>query len=197
MAKKKSIRLAAIRFCDNAGDIVEFGKAAQRENLKDEFISWAYDYAIIKLYREFESLMFDALVGAINNDTKTISASTGYSFPEHLNEEICRFLVTGTAYFDFRGRAGLIKTLKNFVPPEHYLIEVVKARKYKESLEQLVSLRNFAAHSSKQSKNSALEVIGQKRMSSSGAWLKRQSRLEALVDKLKDLAMEVHGHAPY
>jgi len=197
MAKKKSVQLAAKRFCDNADDIVEFGKAAHRENLTDEFVSWAYDYAVIKLYREFESLMFDALVDAINNDTKTLSASTGHDFPKHLNEEICRFLVTGTAYFDFRGRDGLIKTLKNFVPPEHYLIGVVKAQKYKKTLEQLVSLRNFAAHSSKQSKNSALEAIGQRRISSSGAWLKRQCRLEGLVDKLKNLAMEVHSYAPY
>ena len=147
MGRKKSVQLAAKRFCENADDIVAFGKTVCQGNLKDEYVSWAYDYAIIKLYREFESLMFDALVGAINNDTTTLSASTGHGFPKHLSQEVCRFLVTGTGYFDFRGRDGLVKTLRTFVPQEHYLVEVVKDQKYKKTLEQLVSLRNFAAHS--------------------------------------------------
>lgn len=197
MPKKKSVQLAAKRFCEKADEIVVFGTVAREEDLKDEFISWAYDYAVIRLYREFESLMFDALVGAINNDTTALSASTGHDFPKHLNQDICRFLVTGTGYFDFRGRDGLIKTLKNFAPPDHYLIDVVKDQKYKKALEQLVSLRNFAAHSSKQSRKQALQSIGQKNLASSGAWLKRQSRLEALVNKLKDLAIEIHDNAPY
>lgn len=109
MARKKSVQLAAKRFCENADEIVAFGKVACSENLKDEFTSWSYDYAVIKLYREFESLMFDALVGAINNDTATLAASTGHNFPKHLSEDICRFLVTGSGYFDFRGREGLIR----------------------------------------------------------------------------------------
>lgn len=191
------MQLAARRFCENADEIIAFGRAARHENLKDEFVSWAYNYAVIKLYREFESLMFDALVGAINNNTATLSASTGHDFPDHLNQDICRFLVTGTGYFDFRGRDGLIKTLKTFVSHDHYLIAVVKDQKYKKALERLVSLRNYAAHSSKQSRNAALQAIEQKNLASSGAWLKRQSRLEDLVDKLKGLAMEIHGKAPY
>ena len=54
MARKKSVQLAAKRFCENADDIIAFGKTARQGNLKDEFVSWAYDYAVIKLYREFE-----------------------------------------------------------------------------------------------------------------------------------------------
>lgn len=141
--------------------------------------------------------MFDALVGAINNDTRTLASSTGHSFPDHLTEEVCRFLITGTGYFDFRGRDGLISTLKNFVPSNHYLVVTVKDSKYKDALEQLMSLRNFATHSSKQSKNAALKAIQQQRISSSGAWLKRKNRLEKLVDKLKNMAMEIHKNAPY
>ena len=57
----------------------------------DEHISWLYSYAIIRLYREFESLVLDALVGAINNDTTTVSTTTGVKFPKHLSTEVsCR-----------------------------------------------------------------------------------------------------------
>lgn len=43
----------------------------------DETISLIYDGAIIRLYRAFEILMLDALVGAINNDTETVSNTLG------------------------------------------------------------------------------------------------------------------------
>lgn len=87
--------------------------------------------------------------------------------------------------------------MRTFVPHDHYLIEVIKDQNYKKPLEQLVSLRNFAAHNSKQSKNAALQAIGQKNLASSGAWLKRQDRLQKLVDKLKDMAIEIYQEAPY
>ena len=41
--------------------------------LGDEHVSWCHDLAIIRLYRAFESLMLDTLVGALNNDTSTLS----------------------------------------------------------------------------------------------------------------------------
>jgi hypothetical protein len=37
--------------------------------LKEEYNYWCADHAIIRLYREFENLMLDALAGAINNDS--------------------------------------------------------------------------------------------------------------------------------
>ena len=33
--------------------------------------------------------------------------------------------MTGRGYFDFKGRDGLIKTLKQYLPDDHYLVEVV------------------------------------------------------------------------
>lgn len=197
MPRKKAVKKAAKDFCHSIDKIVDFTHEADRQSLGDESISWIYDHAIIKLYREFESLMLDALIGVINNDTQTLSKVTGHSFPKHLTQDVCRFLVTGTGYFDFRGRDGLIRTLKNFVPDDHYIVLTIKQKKYKSTLEQLVALRNFATHNSEQSKNAALKAIGQQRMSSSGAWLKKQSRLEDLADSLKMLAMEIHDHAPF
>jgi len=113
--------------------------------------------------------MFDALVGAINNDTSTISETTGHDFPDHLKEEVCQFLVVGTGYFDFSGRSGLIGTLKNYVPNDHYLVKIVKKKKYLDPLKKLSALRNHAAHSSDKSKQKALQAIGQQRMGTSGS----------------------------
>ena len=90
----------------------------------------------------------------------------------------------------------MINTLQNSVPSNHYLVQTIKTPKYKNTLERLVNPRNIATHSSERSKSPALKAIGQQRMSSCGAWLKKQSRLEGAMNRPKNLAMEVHKHAP-
>ena len=152
---------------------------------------------IIRLYRKFESLMLDALVGAVNNDTATISTTTGVKFPEHLTDEVCEFLIVGTSYFDYKGRDGLIRKLREFVPEDHYLVAIVKKPSFKEAIELLSALRNFAAHESDLSKRAALTAIDGERIESSGAWLKRADRFKTMINRLKGLAADVESAAPY
>lgn len=196
MPRKKSVKRSAEDFRDAADEIVSFltavapGQTAQNT-------SWLHNYAIIKLYRNFEALILDSLVGAINNDTATISQTTGIVFPDHLTGTVCEYLITGTGYFDFKGRAGLIQTVKKFVPDGHYLLTAIRRPAYRAALERLSALRNFAAHESDQSRKAALAAIGGSRIESSGAWLKIEDRFQVIVDSLKDLAQEIEDAAPY
>jgi hypothetical protein len=196
MPRKKSVKLSAPNFCNEVDSINQF-LATVSLGQSDEHISWLHNYAIIRLYKEFEALMLDALVGAVNNDTSTIAATTDVQFPKHLTDEVCEFLITGTGYFDFKGRSGLIKTLKSFVPSTHYLLASIKKPEYKDALERLTALRNFAAHESSSSKRAALEAIGGERTSSSGSWLKRKGRFRQISSQLKALATEIYSGAPY
>lgn len=141
--------------------------------------------------------MLDTLVGALNNDTSTLSTRTGFSFPKHLTDEVCRFLVTGRGYFDFKGRDGLIKALKQYLPDDHYLVEVVSKPGYRNSLELLSAARNYAAHESQQSKSAFKKATGQDRVGAAGSWLKRQNRFQTIADRLKAMADEIHAEAPY
>jgi len=196
MPKKKSIRKSATNFKDRADTITAFTGAVAQGRTSQE-VSWVHEYGILRLYREFEALMLDALVGAINNDTTTLANRTGITFPKHLTDEVCEFLIIGNGYFDFKGRDGLIKTLKDHVPADHYLVTAVKKEKYRESLEQLSALRNLAAHNSAVSKARARAAVRRTRMPEAGSWLKKQGRLGRIVDRLKELADEIQGAAPY
>jgi hypothetical protein len=196
MPRKKSVKKSASDFKAHADEIANFLDAAKK-NLSDLHTSWAYEYAILRFYREFESMILDALVGAINNDTGTISMRTGIPFPKHITDEVCEYLIIGNGYFDFKGRDGLIKTLKEYVPENHYIVDAVKKPKYKDVLEQLSTLRNLAAHNSEVSKARAKKAVDQNRMPEAGAWLKKQNRLENLLRLLKELADEIHAAAPY
>lgn len=197
MARKKSGRLAAQIFRERAEEIAEFALDVSESGLSDQYVTWAYDFAIIRLYREFEHLMLEALVVAINNDTDTISQRTGLDFPKHLTDEVCEYLILGTGYFDFKGRDGLLRKLQEYLPPSHYLVTAVKRSTYKPSIEKLVALRNFAAHGSATSKRAARKAIDAQRFASSGAWLKRRNRLRDIIRPLSLLADEIEDCAPY
>ena len=162
------------------------------------FSSFFYDLFCLFLFKVFfENLILEVLVGAINNDTTTISDTLGVSFPRHLTDAVCRYMITGPSYFDFKGRDGLIKRVKQYVPANHYLLPVLRDQKYKVPLERLCTLRNLAAHGSPQSKKAALEAVGQKRIGSAGSWLKCQGRFSLLIGKLRQLAQDIDAVAPY
>ena len=191
MGRRRSIKKVALNFQSDVDAVLAF-TATARKSLTAQDTTWAYEYAVIRLYRDFEDLMLNALKGAINNDTSTLSNTVNIEFPKSLSDAVCEFIITGARYFD-----GLIKTLKKYVPSDHYIVEVVKKSKYKEALDRLCALRNFAAHDSEISRTNAKNAIGQKRIGSAGAWLKSQRRLEDIGKQLKKLAKEIENEAPY
>lgn len=197
--RKKSIKLAAQTFNANIDEIISFTNRATGAGgpLTDQDQSWCFDLAIIRVYREFEDLILSCLVALINSDATTFSQVKGRNFPAHMNVEVCEYLICGDGYFDFAGRDGLIKTIKKVVPAAHWLPTIVSDAAYTDALKKLSALRNFAAHDSAVSKKRALDAIGGKGMSSSGAWLKRQGRFAALCTSLKAMSARIEAAAPY
>lgn len=197
MARKKSGKGSALRFKKDVAEIRDFVRDAEAAALSAQSLSWIYEAGLLKAYVAFERLMLDCIVVAINNDTSTIAAQTGIVFPKHLTDEVCEFIVTGGGYFDFKGRDGLIREVKKYVPDSHGLLSAIKAPKHKAHLDQLVALRNYAAHVSAPSKKAALKAVGQERISGAGTWLKKQGRLESILKGLVVLADEIEAGAPY
>lgn len=197
MPKKKSVKRSAEKFLTETENVRRFVEGASFREAPDTFESWTHDLAVIRAYAAFENLMLDALVGAVNNNTETISSILGVKFPRHLTDKVCEYLVTGGDYFDFKGRDGLIKLVRKFVPRDHYLLRITRNKSYRDSLDRLSSMRNFAAHRSEQAKAAALKAANQERMSSAGAWLKKHNRLGHMLDDLERLAEELKQEAPY
>ena len=196
MPRKKSIRRSATRFLDQVYFIDAFISSVPRL-LSDDHATWVHEYAILRLYREFERLVLECLVGAINNDTQTISEKMGIAFPRHLTDEVCEYMVVGDGYLDFRGRSGLIATIKRLVPDNHYLVETLKKPRYRQALEQLSALRNWSAHSSAVAKQRAKIALSVERLGAAGSWLKAQNRMQNLLASMAVLAIEIRRRAPY
>jgi hypothetical protein len=175
----------------------QFTHEIDNGNLGDQAVSWAYEAALLKTYVAFEHLMLDCIVTAINNDTSTISARTGIVFPKHLTDKVCEYLITGGGFFDFKGRDGLIRTIKGYVSDDHWLLEAVKQTQHTKPLNRMIALRNFAAHESPASERKARDAIEQQNISSAGSWIKRQGRFSDMTTALAKLADEIATKAPY
>ena len=73
----------------------------------------------------------------------------------------------------------------------HLHFEVRLDGEYQQPLDELSAFRNFAAHSSRQSKEKVKELLQIKRIKSIGSYLKRQNRFEDIANKLCKLATEI------
>ena len=196
MSRKKGVKREATKFIARADALILFVESVNGSGLSAQDATWAVEGALIKLAAGFEQLMLHSLVGAVNNDTSSLTAITGVTFPRHMTDEVCEYLVTGGRYFDFRGRDGLIKTLRQYLLTTHYLVQDVSNPARKQSLDRVIALRNFAAHESVESGRMARAATGT-RMSAAGAWLKRQGRFRVLALDLRQLAVAINSHAPY
>ena len=197
MPRKKSGKRAAQKSNQTLDRLDAFITEVNNGNLTEQAVSWAHEAALIKAAVAFEHLMLDCIVTAINNDTSTISARTGITFPKHLTDEVCEYLVTGGGFFDFKGRDGLIKTIKGYVPDGHWVLDAVKDPQHRQPLDRMIALRNFAAHESPASRRKALEAIGQARVGTAGSWIKSHGRFSTMTNALRQLANDIDTKAPY
>ena len=195
--RKKSGKKASEEFSKKIQKIKDFLDPKNLSGLSGAHETWIYDYAIIRLYRDFEDMILNCLVASINNDTEQLSFTTNIDFPKHLTDEVCEFIIIGNGYFDFKSRDELIKTIKKYIRDDHYLVSISKKNCYKDVLEKLSALRNFAAHDSKPSKKRALKAIGAKRLASSGAWLKKQNRFYDIMRSLTNFADDISKSSPH
>ena len=203
---KKSIKLPAEKFVNSVHETLQFTQSV-KEQLSPEYESWCFDYAIIRLYREFEYFMFNCLVALINNDSEALRGRTGVQFPNNLRVDVCEYLIYGgDSYFSLKNRDTLIRKFKKFlVLPDdnHWFIGILKKIEYKDSLELLTGLRNFAAHNSTYAGGVAFKAIKkvdrdrQNMSSCSGVWLKVQdgNRFTTICESLKTMAEEIKREA--
>ena len=196
--KKKSLRKPAENFIAECDKIIDFVDAASDgQNVSEVHKSWVYDYAIIRLYREFEQMLLECMVAGLNQDNTHLSEAKRLNLPKHLTDELCEYLIRGDQFFDFKGRKDIRNKFRKFLGDEHFLVHMFASNAYDADLRKLIALRHFAAHDSAQAKENALRACGLRRMGSSGSYLKKQGRLESLVANLKVMAGDIAQNAPY
>lgn len=156
-----------------------------------KYLSFCYENAIIMLYKSFERFALRSMISCLNHDHSHFQNKYRVRLGKHINDDVCEFLITKGGFFDFRGRSGLSKVLNDVIGSSHNIAKAFKQSKYKECIEQLCAIRNYAAHNSLQSKQKVMNVFNLKRISSAGSFLKQQRRFQNIADGLLELAEEV------
>lgn len=152
---------------------------------------YSYENAIIMVYKEFERFVLRTMISCLNHDHSHFESKYGIKLGKHINDDVCEFLITKGGFFDFKGRSGLNKVLNTVVGANHDVTKVFKKSIYQRPIEQLCTIRNYAAHNSLQSKKSAMEAFELKRIGSAGSCLKQQQRFEKIVEDLKCLVLDI------
>ena len=158
---------------------------------EDLYLTYCYENAILMVYKEFEIFIERLLISCLNHDHSCFEEKYGIRLGKHINDDVCEFLITKGGFFDFRGYSGLIKTLGDALGSHHRLIALLKENNYKTYIEQLCAIRNYAAHNSKQSKQSAKKAFDLQSISSAGSCLKQHNRFTTILTKLKELCNQV------
>lgn len=164
---------------------------------EDLFLSFSYENAILMVYKAFEVFIERLLISCLNHDHSYFQEKHGIVLGRHINDDVCEFLITKGGFFDFKGYSGLVNTIKNTLGAEHNLVEIIKDGGFEPTINQLCAARNYAAHNSRHSKQSAKKAFGLQSISSAGSCLKRQNRFSAIVDNLKLLANHVKDNDIY
>lgn len=155
------------------------------------FLSYSYENAIIMVYRAFEHFTLRIMISCLNHDHSNFQKKYNINLGRHINDDVCEFIITKGKFFDFRGRSGLIETINDVIGKDTNIAKVFKKTEYRDTLEQLCALRNYAAHNSLQAKRAVLRVFGLKGVGSAGSCLKAQKRFELIIQKLKELSAEI------
>ena len=158
---------------------------------EDTHLSYCYEHAIIMLYKSFERFILRSMISCLNHDHSHFEERYGIKLGNHINDDVCEFLVTKGGFFDFKGRGGLNKILNSTIGTNHNIGKTIKQTKYGDAIDQLCAVRNYAAHNSVQAKNAVLSVYKMKRIPAAGYFLMQQNRLKKIMRDLTDLANEV------
>jgi hypothetical protein len=196
MANKTSIKAVVRNFNSNLDTVLQFVQQFRGDG-KGASVIYIYDYAIIKIYKDFEELILNTIIGLINNDASYITAKKGLTTTKSLTKRDAEQLFIGNNYFSFKGRNGLLKQIKNFFPNTHWFVNLLSDAKYEKTFDLIIPLRNFAAHSSKIAKRNAIKAVGMQQLAYSGSWLKVGNRFQHIVDDLKDIALKIDAQAKF
>lgn len=202
MANKVQLAKHVTRLNKDLDDAEEFVTAAEESDLRTHklHMSYVYDAAILKTWVAFERFMLTCMTAAINHDSRTVSVKIGIELPVSLNKPVCEYLITGGGFFDIKGFGGLVEKTKKFLPNDHWLPRTLKREQngtsiYREQIDRLAAVRNFAAHESPQAKKRFRELTGRERMPTAGSWLKVGTRFKDITTALRKLAADLESEA--
>lgn len=106
-----------------------------------------FEAFVLKVDSEWQSLIRSLFVSCLSIDTTRYSESTCSNVPKHLPWNVCRAMVNGLGFFDFRNLGDIKNLGKKYLVDECNPFKITYDS-YGKKIDEFYSIRNFIAHKS-------------------------------------------------
>ena len=112
---------------------------------------------VLKICAIWEILVEDVLVECLRCDTSSYSKTKGITLPKKLTKNLCKGLVSGLGYFDFRDMGDLRGKAKKILADNYNPFKEILPREIKK-INEFYIMRNYIAHRSNTSKQALMRM---------------------------------------
>lgn len=106
MANEVSLKKISKKFISEIKEIQNFLDQSILHNNKIHIV-YCYDYAVIKVFKEFEEFLLKIIIGIINQNAYYIASNNGLKGKKSIKKKDAKVSFLGNSYFSFKGNQGL------------------------------------------------------------------------------------------
>ena len=159
---------------------IEHARKVVKKKHEKKSIFEAYAFRICA---NWERLVDDLIVDCLNQDTSRYAESTGYNLPKHVSLDVCKAIIFGYRYLDFRSIDELKRNSKKLLVDEcNPFLAITHASGKK--IDEFCKIRNYVAHRSDSAKRSLMKIYknnyGMKRFIEPGSFLLAINQVEKI-----------------
>jgi hypothetical protein len=112
---------------------------------------------VLKIYVSWEVLVESLFVECLSCDPSGYAEQKSITLPKKLTRNICRGLISGLGYFDFKDTADLKGKAKKVLAPRYNPFKMIPSDEGKK-IDEFCIIRNYLAHYSDSSKQSLMRM---------------------------------------
>ena len=158
--KKSSFATTIEHFASNMRDDITFlvkVDAAKRTVISLREKRDLFEAYVFRIFANWEILVQTLLVDCLNRDTARYSEFTGFEIRKHVSRAMCKAMIMGTRYVDFRSTDHLKGEAKKILVPKYNPFQRIPKPRGKK-IDEFFAFRNYLAHYSDAAQR-ALEKI--------------------------------------
>ena len=116
---------------------------------------------VLKIYVAQEVLVENLFVECLSRDPSKYAEYKGIRLAKRLTKDVCRSLVSGLGYFDFKDTGDLKGKAKKVLAPRYNPFKMIPSDEGKK-IDEFCVIRNYLAHYSNSSKQSLMRMYKNK-----------------------------------
>ena len=120
-----------------------------------------FEAFVLSVCADWEYMVENLLIDCLNKDTSMYSEYTGFSISKHITRDICKAILIGISYLDFKSTDQLKKLSKSILIQSCNPFLLIPSSNCKK-IDELFTIRNYLAHRSFAARRSLADLYKRK-----------------------------------